>query len=170
MIKIAITGPECSGKTTLADKLAAHYHTCWVPEYARTYLERLDRPYQEEDLLEIAKGQSELESAFSSTAGKYLITDTDFTVLYIWSMVRYGRVNPWIEKQFNNHDYHLYLLMYPDLPWEFDPQREHPQQREFLYHQYFRLLKKSGKPFRVIRGQDAMKLETAVFVIDKFFG
>ena len=57
MLKIVITGPESSGKTTLAQALAAHYRVPWVAEYARDYLERLTQPYQEKDLLAIAQGQ-----------------------------------------------------------------------------------------------------------------
>jgi nicotinamide riboside kinase len=56
-IKITITGPESSGKTTLAQKLAQTFDTLWVPEYAREYIDQLDRPYLEADLLEIARGQ-----------------------------------------------------------------------------------------------------------------
>ncbi len=56
---ITIVGPESSGKTTLARQLAGYYTCPLVPEYAREYLERLDRPYSEEDLFLIAKGQLE---------------------------------------------------------------------------------------------------------------
>ena len=61
MIKVVTTGPESSGKTTLAKALAEHYQIAWVPEYSRDYLNRLNRPYQEEDLLVIAKGQIQRE-------------------------------------------------------------------------------------------------------------
>ena len=55
LIKVAIVGPESSGKTFLAEKLAAHYNCLWVPEYAREYLERLNAPYIQDDVEYIAK-------------------------------------------------------------------------------------------------------------------
>lgn len=57
---ITIVGAESSGKTTLAERLADRFGCLWVPEYARTYLTELNRPYQLEDLSIIAKGQWEL--------------------------------------------------------------------------------------------------------------
>ncbi|MFK8006949.1 MAG: AAA family ATPase [Saprospiraceae bacterium] len=59
--KIILTGPESTGKSTLARQLAQVYNTVWVPEFARTYLEGLNRPYRGDDLLKIAKGQRDLE-------------------------------------------------------------------------------------------------------------
>ena len=36
--KIAIIGPESTGKSTLATQLANHYETASCPEYAREFL------------------------------------------------------------------------------------------------------------------------------------
>ena len=58
--KIIFTGPESTGKSTLAKKLSQLYNTVWVPEFARTYLEGMNRLYREEDLLKIAQGQHDL--------------------------------------------------------------------------------------------------------------
>ena len=51
--RILILGPESTGKSTLAKDLAIHFGEPWVPEFAREYLEKLERPYQFEDLAEI---------------------------------------------------------------------------------------------------------------------
>lgn len=86
MKKIVIVGPESTGKSTLSQELsqhyANHYPTAWVPEYAREFLDELDRPYTYEDLLTIAKGaagagrtnrfgteRSRRKSTFSSLRG-----------------------------------------------------------------------------------------------------
>jgi len=60
-IRIAITGPESTGKSTLAAQLARHYNALWVPEYARTHLELLNRPYTANDILLIARRQLQAE-------------------------------------------------------------------------------------------------------------
>jgi len=64
IIKIAIFGPESTGKTTLATQLAEYYKTVWVPEFARDYLqEKLDSGRgicDIDDMLPIAYGQTKL--------------------------------------------------------------------------------------------------------------
>ena len=52
--KVAVIGPECTGKSELSEFLAVHFHTEWVPEYARGYINNLVRPYEQHDLLAIA--------------------------------------------------------------------------------------------------------------------
>ena len=39
LYRIVLYGPESTGKTSLAQGLAAHFKTQWVPEFARTYLQ-----------------------------------------------------------------------------------------------------------------------------------
>ena len=62
--KVAIIGPESTGKSTLCAQLAAHYQTLWVPEYAREYLETNGTAYSYDTLLDIAKGQVGLEEKY----------------------------------------------------------------------------------------------------------
>ena len=73
MRKVVIIGPESTGKSTLSEQLAQHFHTQWVPEYARAYIDTLQRPYEEEDLYTIAKGQLEQEDAAAANAGQGLL-------------------------------------------------------------------------------------------------
>ena len=83
MIKVAITGPESSGKTTLSEQLANHFNVEWVPEFARTYLIETGGAYTQEDLDFIAKGQfEEMEKVQDRELVFY---DTDLTVIKIWS-------------------------------------------------------------------------------------
>ena len=61
-IKIAITGPESSGKTTLAKKLSTNFKkSILVNEFAREYLKTVNGKYTYSDLIKIAKGQKERE-------------------------------------------------------------------------------------------------------------
>ena len=96
MKKIIITGPESSGKTTLAKALAAHFKTVSVPEFAREYIDQLGRPYVESDLLEIAKGQLRLENEMAKRASNFLFCDTDLITIKIWALDKFGKCDPWI--------------------------------------------------------------------------
>ncbi|MCC9137226.1 AAA family ATPase [Pontibacter silvestris] len=162
MLKIAITGPESTGKSTISEKLAQHYNTVWVPEYARSYVGNLNRPYNIEDVEAIAKGQLELEQKLLSDANKLIFADTDLVVIKIWCEHAYGYCPDWILEKLRQQNYNLYLLMGVDLPWEPDPQREHPHLRQFFYDWYKRELITLGVPFVEISGQHEARLQQAL--------
>ena len=167
--KIAITGPESTGKSMLAEQLAEHYHTAWVPEYAREYINNLDHPYNREDILEIAKGQILSETAIFPQADKLLICDTELIVTKIWSEVKYGKCDPWILEKITERSYDLFLLCDIDLPWEEDPQRENPHDREYLFNLYEAELISRAFPFFVISGFGKDRLDNAIRIIETFF-
>ncbi len=152
LVKLAIVGPECTGKTTLAEELSQHWNEPYVPEYAREYLEDLGRNYNHDDILEIAKGQLEREYAIAEKADHFLICDTNTLVTKIWAEVRFGRAQNWIERQFLEKPYQLYILCGHDIPWEEDPLRENEDDREELYDLYKKALVKAGKRFVEVNG------------------
>jgi NadR type nicotinamide-nucleotide adenylyltransferase len=167
MIKIAIIGPESTGKSTLAQALAAALNCPWVPEYAREYLENLKRPYQESDLLSIAKGQIEAEDrlAQSTPPPFFLVCDTELSVIKIWSDVKYGRVHPDILRELHSRRYDHYFLTYIDLPWEEDPLREHPDKRDYLFELYLKECETRNLPFTILKGSHDRRVEKALEII-----
>lgn len=167
--KIAIIGPESTGKSTLSNQLALHYQTSWVPEYAREYLEHLNHPYAETDLLAIAKGQLKAEDQQLGTAkNDLLFCDTDLYVIKVWSEHKYNTCHPWILQQIAKRDYSIYLLTDIDIPWQNDPQREHPdpRMRAYFYNVYHDIVIHSGIPWFNIRGDYNTRLVTAVEAIE----
>lgn len=152
--KVVIIGPESTGKSTLASLLAKYYNTSWVPEYAREYIDRLDRPYIERDLRDIAKGQLIAEEREIKYAKKLLICDTNLIVIKVWSEHKFGACYDEIIEQVKNRSYDLYLLTNPDVPWAEDPQRENPHMRQLFYDIYLEEIKKSGVPFVEIMGEE----------------
>lgn len=168
MKKIVITGPESSGKTTLARQLAQHFNTQAVEEYAREYLNPLNRHYVEADLLEIARGQLAKEQAIGEHESGILIIDTSLEVIKIWSEVRFKRVDPWIVQSLHQHKRDFYLLCQPDLPWEFDPLRENPNDRWLLYDLYEAELKSMQVPFATVSGRGEQRFRRALEELQKF--
>ncbi|MCS7004622.1 MAG: ATP-binding protein [Cytophagales bacterium] len=152
--KIAITGPESTGKTTLAQALAQHYQTVWVPEYAREYLENLPRKYNYDDILIIAQRQLQKEQELLLKANRYLFVDTELLVTKIWCEHVFGKCHQWIIDHLHKQKYDLYLLCNIDLPWTFDPLREHPHLREYLFKWYLREIKSFQWNFAIINGFD----------------
>ncbi|WP_299704814.1 ATP-binding protein [uncultured Pontibacter sp.] len=166
MLKVAVTGPESTGKSTLSEKLAVHYNTVWVPEYARTYIEELGRPYTLQDIETIAQGQLALERQTELQAKQVLFVDTDLLVIKIWSEHAFGHCPDWVLQKLKQQDYNLYLLMGVDLPWEPDPQREHPHLRQYFYEWYKKELEALQVPFVEISGQQDSRLEQAKRYVD----
>lgn len=161
IIKIIATGPESTGKSTLMQQLATHYQTQYVPEFARTYLECLKRPYRENDLIKIAQGQRDLELFFLKKSNQYLCCDTSMLVLKIWSEYRFGKCHPWIEEQFQKEN-GIFILCGTDMPWEFDSQRENPNEREELYQLYRSVLIDYGKQYIEASGNQEIRLAAVI--------
>lgn len=166
IIRIAITGPESTGKSTIARQLADHYKTEWVPEFARKFIDQLKRPYNQKDLLKIAQRQISQENQLSLNANRYLFCDTDLTVIKIWSTHKFGKVDPSIISSYNKVKYDLYLLMDIDLPWVFDQQREHPEKRKFFFDWFENELQKRDANYKVIRGTYKERFDSACSFIN----
>ena len=169
---IAIIGPESTGKSTLSEALAAALHTVWVPEYAREYLEMIDRPYTEADLVQIAKGQIANENMAMSIATNYLVCDTDLNVVKVWSEHKYGQCHPWILEEIATRKYDLYLLTDIDIPWEHDPMREHPDagMRQYFYNIYKDIVMQSGVPWTNISGDADQRTHKAMEAVKLHLG
>src|SRR5688500_18245254 len=150
--KVVIVGPECTGKSELSEYLAKKFNTVWVKEFARTYIESLGRPYTPEDLLTIARGQLSLEDALAPQANVVLICDTDLYVIKVWSNFKYGYCDLQILKSIASRKYDLYLLSYIGVPWQFDPLREHPDERHILFELYHQEMQNQTVPFKIIKG------------------
>ncbi len=172
--RVAITGPESTGKSWLCRELALHYNTVFVPEYAREYINDLQRDYNRGDILLIAKGQVERERRIAEEAGQrqirpLIFCDTELIVTKIWSLHKYKQCDPWILENIQNNKYDLFLLCAIDLPWEPDPQREHPQLRSFFFDWYKSELENYGFPYCVVSGQRQGRLQNAIEAVNNHF-
>ncbi len=171
ILRIAVVGPESSGKTTLAEALGMHYGCACTKEYARIYLEEFGPAYTEPDLLRIAHGQLMAEADGQSYAKAHgqqaLICDTDMITVRIWSHEKYGRCHPAIEQLARDVQYDLWLLCSPDMPWEPDPLRENPNDRDRLFSVYEAALRELGKPYVVVAGSRSERLVRATAAVDR---
>lgn len=171
-LKVVLFGPESTGKTTLAQQLARHYNTIWVPEYARDYLQNKwnneRKTCEPKDLLPIAIGQMELENTLAPKTDSVLICDTDLLETKVYSEEYYsGICDPLIEKYAIENSYDLYFLTYIDIPWEKDDLRDKPNERMEMFTSFKKALEKYNKPFVVLKGSKKERMEEAVKQIDK---
>ena len=170
MFKIAITGPESTGKSTLADALAKYFGTEYIPEYSRTYLENFEGRYTENDVVEIAKGQHNLILEEEKKSSKILIADTEIVVCKIWVEYVFKHSNKIIDEILKQQDFDLYLLCDIDLPWTYDPLRENPNidERKELFEIYRNTLEQMKVPFEIVSGDDEVRVNNAIKVIEKY--
>jgi len=179
--KFVILGPESTGKSTLCEGLAAHYHTEWVREYARDYLLTHGAAYSYDDLSTIARGQLALEdaaeakqAAFGGGTGgdRLLFIDTDLYVMKVWSEYVFGRCETWILKEIVARHYDGYLLCRTDLPWMKDELREYPDlaTRENLFHIYKDILVNQHVPWAEVGGEGDKRLANAIEAVDRLTG
>ncbi len=88
------------------------------------------------------KKQLEMEQIAAENCKGILFCDTELIVTKIWAAFKFKKCPDWIDKEIKRNPYDLYLLSDIDLPWEYDPQREHPEKRKF----FFQLVsKRTGK-------------------------
>lgn len=163
--RISITGPESCGKSALSVDLAKYYKTEFVEEVSRSYLEGKTN-YSYTDIINIAKLQ--LKSEEENANNELLFCDTDILVNKIWIKYVYNKIDKWIEDNFLQHEYGLYLLCYPDLEWQYDPLRENPNNREELFVLYKSELKSAGFNYKIVKGQGEKRLRNAIDIIDDY--
>ena len=170
--KIALTGPESSGKTTLCLALASHFKCRFVPEMARVILEKEGSSYDEKKVEEMARRQIQeeirLEKLARNAEEPFLFCDTNLLVYQVWMEVRFGHCPGWIKESVENADYDLQLLMHPDLPWEADPLRENPLDRLALFHRYESILKNGNGKWATVEGLGHSRFTYSLRLIEQF--
>ncbi len=174
--KICITGPESTGKSTLAGQLAESFDTISIPEYARDFTElKIEKDSNFEfslsDMYHIWKGQISLEDSMMSQANKVLFSDTDALVTTVRSRwLCDGKIDNRLEKLAQEKRYDLYLLTYPDIEWEKDNIRYFPEEDERIrfFEDCKAGLEKIWANYIVVKGQGKERFEMAREIVEKF--
>jgi nicotinamide riboside kinase len=169
------TGPESSGKTTLATQLSDSLRCPLVTEASRDYLNaryhaQPGYQYGQHDLLNIARLQLEHEQKALQQAPPFVVCDTDLLVIVVWSEVRYGHAEPALLDLFGQSlaaGPRTYLLCDHHIPWEPDPLREHPQGRDMLAARYRDRLHGLGVSYLTASGDPHQRLQQALAAMAK---
>ncbi len=169
--RVVLTGPESSGKSTLAHDLSEALGQPFAAEAARAYL--AEQPFRGmEDLLAIHRAQrQDSEELVSGNPGEKVnglsvaIEDTDALTTWIWAEEKFGEVPEEIRADFAQHPPMLYLLCHPEIPWQPDPLRENPMDRERLFDRHVAILEACGHPYVVLRGDRSQRLAEALRVL-----
>ena len=157
--RIAVVGPESSGKSTLSRQLADALGGLWVPEYARTLLEQNADPAADwpDTLRHIARGQHAQEAALARQSPGLLVCDTDLLTTRIWWERLVGGPPPaFLAEQAEAATYDLTVLCTPDLAWEADPVRYLPEEQAWFFRRFEAELKRLERRVLVVSGTDRL--------------
>ena len=150
---VVVTGSECTGKTSLAARLAAGFDAPVSGEYARRYVDEQQRVLTADDVEPIARGQIAGEDAATRAAARLVIKDTDLVSTAVYARHYYGACPPWVEQEIQIRLGDLYLLLHPDVPWVADGlQRDRPAARHDIHQSFVRTLADLGARVVDIRG------------------
>jgi nicotinamide riboside kinase len=162
-LRVAVVGPESSGKTTLVQALGirlaqAGVRVACVDEFARAYY--ADRPYLPtlSDIDAIAQRQCALEDK-AATDADIVLCDTSALTCRIWAEVAFGAASETVLRLCQDYRYGLILLAHPDIPWQADPLRSHPEERDYLFALYREALMQQGAEVAEVYGSHAQRLQ-----------
>lgn len=166
---IVITGPESTGKTELAQDLADKFSAPWIPEYARKYIENLDRHYNYDDVVQIARYQISQEEEYRLKTGKgILIFDTWLIITKVWFDLVFGKCPEWVCDHIRSSEIDLFLVCNTDLPWIEDPVRENGgEKREQLFQLYCSEIRSFGFEYEIVNGFGDARRENAISALSK---
>jgi nicotinamide riboside kinase len=172
LIKIAIFGPESTGKTTLSHQLAEEFHTNWTPEYAREYLQELWDSKQKfcsyDDILPIAIGQVKLENETAKLANDYLFCDTNLLTTKLFSDINYNKCPEEVATAAIEHEYDLIFLTDIDIPWVADDLRSAPNTRKKEFQIFENSLIQLKKPYLKISGTKEERFQKATSIVQEY--
>jgi NadR type nicotinamide-nucleotide adenylyltransferase len=168
IIKIAVVGPESSGKSTISAALAKHYQTLWVPEYARYYCEGLTEACTLQDELNMYYGQVALEKAMETVLpNNLMICDTTFLTVKIWSDYQLGETPELVLEAIKKHEYDFYILLKNDLPWQEDPLRDFKGLGDYFFEVWIKELKAINANYKEVGGTEN-RLKNAIKTVDNY--
>jgi len=166
--RVALLGPESTGKSVLAEQLAERFHTTWVPEYGREYTAHMDSVLariQPADFMAIALEHARRVDAATRTADRVLFLDTDALTTAVWSEWYLGECAPELWACVDRQMLDFSLLLEPDLPWEDDGTREFPQRRAEHFDRLRHELERRRWDYAIIRGRGEQRLAQAISAI-----
>lgn len=167
VVRVVVTGSECTGKSTLARELASAYQVECAPEYVRNFIETVGGRPQFSDHGPIARGQKAIEDEYRARASRLLFHDTDLVSTVAYCRAYFERCPEWIEAAAVDRKASLYLLCNIDVPWVPDGLRDRPDRRPEMHRLFEFVLTEVGANFVLLSGSPTERLAQARRHVDE---
>ena len=166
---ICLIGAESTGKTTLAQALAAHFNCPWVPEYLREFCESRGRTPTIDEQALILETQVIHESAAWGQAriahSRYVFCDTAPLLTAIYSAFVFNDQSLFTRARSLHGRYALTLMLAPDIAWVADEQRDGAHVRQPITDMIANELTALNLPTARIAGQGDARFASALATI-----
>jgi HTH-type transcriptional repressor of NAD biosynthesis genes len=153
--KICMYGPESTGKSTMARKMAERYHTEFVPEVAREML--TSNNFALDKIIEIGEAQTQRILEKVQIANRILFCDTDLITTQIYSQYYLHQVPDILYGLENKVKYDHYFLFDIDVPWIADGLRDLGDKRDYMYEIFRSELDKRKIPYTKVQGTSVQR-------------
>lgn len=173
--RICLIGAECTGKSTMAQALAAHFGGLWVPEYLRTFCDlqgRTPRANEQAGNMRAQFDQEEqvAEQALETGCG-HVFCDSAPLLTAIYSDFYFSDTALFGAAHALHGRYALTLLMLPDVPWVADTlQRDGSQVRASVHAMLQHTLQASRYPHIEVSGVGESRLQAAILAVETLSG
>lgn len=167
-LRVVLTGPESTGKSTVAAALAAEFGVPWTREAARLYAEHSPGPLSAATVDPIARLSMQLEDELLAAQPTLalLVRDTDLLSTVVYARHYYGNVSPWILDDARARLADLYLLCQPNVPWEPDGVRDRPISRVELFDEFQATLTEFGANVVTLTRTGAARVTEAISAVE----
>ena len=164
--RIVVLGAESTGTTTLAQTLAEHFDTEWVPEFGREYSfekqTRGEKEWRTEEFLEIAREQTRRENQAARETNRFLICDTNAFATTVWHRRYMGFRSMPLDEFAKSCRADLYLLTGDEIPFVQDGLRDGEAIRHEMHRWFEEALDHQPVPWISLRGAPSERLERAI--------
>jgi|LSQX01.1.fsa_nt_gb nicotinamide riboside kinase len=163
-----VTGAESTGKSAVTEWLAKYYNVPYIPEFARSYVEKLKRPYTYKDVEIIASTQIKEIAGYMNSNYPFIFVDTWLIITKVWFEVVFGKSPLWLEDEIKKYKINIFLVCDIDLPWVPDPIRENGgEKRIMLQNRYIEIIEIYGFDYKIVSGINEDRFINALNIIEE---
>ena len=165
--RVAFLGAESSGKSTLARALAERLHTEYVEEVGRRVWVEAQGELPLDAYERICREHVELEDEASLRAHRYVFVDTNAITTQQYAYFFFGECPPVVRAYADrcSERYAHTFVCAPDIPFEQDGTRVHPQVQRYMDGAIRNDLSLRGIPYHVVGGSLEARIDEVLRVL-----
>lgn len=168
VLRVALLGGESSGKTTLAQALAAELRTVWVPEYGRERWTEQKGDLSLKDLLEIGRIQIDREEEWLGKAKRVMFCDTSPLTTLGYAGWLFN-AKPMVLQALARRSYDLIVLCHNDFSFVQDGTRQNEEFQKEQQAWYETQMTERHEPVLRVSGSVSTRVKAVVQSLSELY-